>query len=111
MAKHRVKHSGVAEEFGDQTIIVPALTTGQMEKYSTLLVEHDAIDITSGFSAIAARVKLRARVIAEAVRRNYPEFTDEQAFEFVTGENSDRLLSVVLGMDRQSPRVRETGED
>ena len=120
MAKHKVKNSGVAFEYGDRTLIVPPLSVNQMKRFADKLVEHDSIQMFSegpdglkraDFSKVAERVGLLTGIVAEAVRRNYPDFTDDEAGEFVTAYNANTLLSVVVGTDRNSPQVREVGED
>lgn len=106
-----VKYKGVLIDDGDP-IIMPPLSVGQMEQLAGKLQEHDAINITEGgFIGGAKRLILRSEIIAEAVRRNYPDFSNEDAKDLVTGENSERLLNIALGTDRTSPKVRTVGEE
>lgn len=110
MKPTRVKHSGVAFEFGDEQLIVPPLTVGQVESLTPILVSHDQIKVED-YTQITERLKLRVKVIHEALKRNYSEITESEVTEFVTGENSEALLSAALGTDRKSPRIKTVGEN
>ncbi len=109
MKPRKVKHSGVAFEFGEEQLIVPPLTVGQVEALTPTLVEHDAID-PKDYGDAAKRLRLRAKVIFEALKRNYPDFTEVELSEFVTAGNSDTAFLAALGNDRTSPKIRDLGE-
>lgn len=109
MFAKKVKHSGVPIEFGDDTVIVPALTTSQVEGLVEKLMAHDAIKLES-FRNIYERLALRTEIVIVALRRNYPEITLEEVREALTTGNSDQAMGAALGTDRTTPRVRELGE-
>ena len=120
MAKQKVKNTGVAFEYGERTLIVPSLSVRQMKTLAGKLVEYDNFDIFAksvdgvvkvDMAKLSARLELLAGIVAEVVRRNYSDFTDEEAMDFVTVGNANQLLSAIIGSDRQSPQVREVGED
>lgn len=110
MQPKRVKHSGVAFEYGDEQLIVPPLTVGQVEQLTPTLVEHDGID-AKDFNGVTARLVLRVKVISAALRRNYPELSDTEISEFVTGNNADLAFAAALGSDRTSPKTKNVGEN
>lgn len=109
MKPRKVKHSGVAFEFGEEQLIVPPLTVGQVEALTPTLVEHDAVKI-EGYGGVTARLKLRIKVIHEALKRNYPDIAEAEVSEFTTTGNSDLLMGAALGTDRTSPKIRDLGE-
>lgn len=105
----RVRFRGIGFEFGDDVIIVPSLTVGQTEGLVELLVKHDAIKVED-FKTVDEKVQIRSKIIFEAVKRNYPEFTEVELNEFVTGANNDKLFYAAMGSDRTSKQIKEVGE-
>lgn len=109
-AKAIVVHSGVAVEFGDKKLIVPPLTSKQVKSFVPKLMEHDAI-VVQTYADIYKRMELRREFVKAALQRNYPDIDDDTMEDFVTTDNVNQLLRIVLGMDDSAPKVKTTGEN
>lgn len=85
----------------EKTYVVPALSLGQLRgNVLTLLREHDKI-VSEGdmFDIMLARGK----VITEALRRNYPEITENEVFEGLDLHNTSDMWAKVLGASGFAP--------
>lgn len=106
--KQEVEHKGVAFEVGREVIIVPSLTTGQIEDNVAKLIAHDNIAVEKISPVdVVQKMSIRRELILEALKRNYKEITMDEARDFITMQNAEAMFKAALGQDRISLRVRQ----
>jgi len=89
---------------GDEDFVVPPLSLGQLRNgVLARLQEHDKI-LSSGsmFDALV----IRGEVILQALRRNYPEFSEDKLMSYLDLFNIGPIWLAVLGSSGFTP-----GED
>lgn len=100
---------GKAVNLGGRDFILPPLSMGQlrngmaekMERHDRLVEE--SIKDEEEEKRAEARAKrreaqtLRVEIIAEALRRNYPDLTDDMAFDLVDLGNWPNAWNIILG--------------
>jgi hypothetical protein len=112
----RVKHSGVAFEYGDTKLIVPPLSVKQVRGLSDTLKEHDRMisDTDSGTltERMMATLDHKIRVVTAALSRNYPDITEDEVSEFVTMDNSNDVFYATIGVvGKDTVKVKELVPD
>jgi len=88
--------SGTKITVGGEEFVVPAISLGQLRNgLLAKLQAHDEL-IAAGktFDAIA----MRAEVILAALRRNYPDFSEEKLYDYLDMSNSTPLWLTILGV-------------
>lgn len=106
-----VKFRGAALEWDEMNtlLIVPPLTLEGMEQVAQSVTDHDAM-VTKDFNDLHKRNMMKVPVITMALKRNYPEITEEDVRSFLNGDNFDRAYLAALGLDRVSIKVKNLGE-
>lgn len=114
-AINKVPNRGVAFEKGDDIIVVPALTTGQIRdnaaKFRLIIksaegsLNADEVSDETVDQVLDAKLDL----ILQAVKRNYPQAELTDILEFVTLENVNQMISAILGVSSE-PKVKDVGE-
>jgi hypothetical protein len=86
---------GVEIELAGEKYVLPPLTAGQLRKgVLDKMRENDSL-IEQGKYYEAISVK--NSIIAEALRRNYPHFTDEDVEDMLDLRNYDKAWEIILG--------------
>jgi hypothetical protein len=93
---------GITLAMGGRDWVVPPLTLGQLRRLSP-----DLGRITSGSKVLDAEtIGAVVKIVVAALRRNYPDITDEAAEELLDLGNANAVLAAVLtgsGLRRGSP--------
>jgi len=100
-----VKYRGVAFEFGDEIKIVPPLNTRELEQFGEQL---DKVGKPNAYTMKTIATFLKNNIVPlvfSVLKRNYPEFTEEQSVDFVNSDNWGNLVAALLG-NSTSPRTR-----
>lgn len=100
-----VKYRGCAFEWGDRVLIVPPLSTRQMEELADKL---DMIGSERGTTMKATREfisKCMIPLTAAALSRNYPNLSLDDVKDFVTVDLTGPLVGALLG-NSEAPRVK-----
>lgn len=86
---------GIKVIIGGDEYVMPPLTLGQLRNGALSKInEHDKL-IADG--NVFEAVSKRAEVIGMALRRNYPELSDEKLLDLLDLRNSPSLWSIALG--------------
>jgi hypothetical protein len=118
-----VRHRGVAFEFGDFWLIVPAIT---FDKLGELV---DVVTVASSPPNMAVdktmtteqwekfrefqwqQQQARHKIVVTAIRRNYPQITDEDLADFIDESNLTSLFNAAMAYRSDlTPRVKDPGE-
>lgn len=116
----QLKYRGVPVFIAGRELIVPSLSVRQFSENMNLLMDPGISpqDLTAAFAASdhAAIAELRGKieermnklvpVIGLAIRRNYPEITDEELFDMLDLDSFAEVLKVVQaasGMKQVKP--------
>lgn len=92
-----VKYRGIAFENGEDILIVPPLSTRQLEDFAEQL-DRAGTPGTYTMKTLAPFLKENMiPLVQAALNRNYPDMTAEQVSEFVNTENWGALLAALLG--------------
>lgn len=86
---------GVKVRLGEEEFIIPPLTLGQLRNgIMDKMKRHDeCVAKGEGVDAFL----LRCEIVGEAVRRNYPEMTDEKLNEILDMRNSTPAWFAAIG--------------
>lgn len=84
--------------------IVPPLSLGQLRNGTmTKLKEHDVLVAQDKHFEAAV---MRGEIIAEAIKRNYPDFDAQLLYDYLDLKNTSEIWLIVLGASGFTP-----GED
>lgn len=103
------KFPGVPLKVGDETLIVPALSLGQLRNgMLAKLQEHDKL-IAEGraFDSLA----VRGEIILAAIRRNYPDYDEQELFDHLDMSNTAPIWLAVLGASGFNVGERTAGTE
>jgi hypothetical protein len=97
----KVVYRGCPFEYGDDVLIVPPLPLGQSKDIQKKMATLSSGNIeTETREESIARMDSRVAIIVEAttkaLKRNYPDVTDEVIQDFITQENMNDLFSAAL---------------
>lgn len=111
-AMTHVPHRGVAFENGDDFIIVPPLTTGQIrdnsDKFQMVMESTDPKpEMETTKERMNELLDIKLDLILLSVKRNYPEATLEDIRDFATLENLNSLISAAFGFG-SGAKVKES---
>jgi hypothetical protein len=103
----KLKYRGVSITNGSETLIIPPLSLGQVEELADTVF---AKKIIAGEQKDAHEImKERIPVALEAVRRNYPDYTEEQFRDFVTLKIFPEIWRAACGTS-EGVETQEVGE-
>jgi hypothetical protein len=95
-----VKFRGVPFEYGDDVLIVPPLPLGQSKELQKKIAELSNNLQTETKEETIAKMESRVAVIVEAttkaLKRNYPDITDDIVQDFITQENLNDLFTASI---------------
>ena len=83
---------GVTVSMGGQDWMIPPLTLGQLRRLMPKVRQLSEIGASMGEEQIGVLVEL----VGEAMRRNYPDTTDEQVENLLDLGNANGVLTAVL---------------
>lgn len=90
-----VKVPGIRVRLGTDEYEIPPLTLGQLRNgASEKIREHDAL---AADGKVFEAAVVRGEIIGIALRRNYPEMTDERLLDILDLRNASEAWLVVLG--------------
>jgi len=95
-----VKFRGIAIECGDKVLIVPPLSTKQLEDFSEQL---DLLTAPKDFSFKTWGKFVHDNMVPvalAALQRNYPEITEEEVLDFIDTDNYAAILNAFLGQSK-----------
>ena len=123
--KRPVRFRGIGFEYGDDVLIVPPITCDQAV---TLADEIDLATSTAGlkrveeimaldaegFRAHSSDIRCRRasmkKVVAVALRRNYPGITDEEISDFISQENIQSSFHAAMALSGDTKKIKNPGE-
>jgi len=100
----RVKYAGVPVN----DLIVPALSIGQAEEYDALVA--NVVPFAEPPESRTSYAKRLLPLVAAAVRRNYPEMTDEQVASDLDFDSFNVALKAALAINDASTSAKTRGE-
>lgn len=86
------RFAGVPFFLGGRDLLIPALSLGQVETHYDTLAQMG--NLAPGQTAIDV-FRMSVPVIGAAVRRNYPEITDAELFDWIDLANFKELAGIV----------------
>jgi hypothetical protein len=101
---------GVEIEMGGETYILPPLTIGQLRGgiRDKMRANDELIEKGQWWEAL----DIKNSIIAEALRRNYPDITDEDVGGMLDLRNYDKAWEIILGgSGLRSQRAREEADN
>lgn len=87
---------GVEITFGLKKLIIPSLTLGQLKRLRDDLAKLAAVNSDQQIND--ATVDAMTRIVTVALRRNYPEMTEETVLEMLDLSNLAQTVQAVLGV-------------
>jgi hypothetical protein len=103
----KVKFAGVPVELGDNTVILPALSLGQIRALTSTLQEFATVEAADNLEQQERKLQLAATLIAAALSRNYGDaYTADVLSDYVDLNNLAGLLTAIMGQSGFA-KVRE----
>ncbi len=87
---------GVEIELAGDMYVLPPLTLGQLQDGGVLAMMRQNDELVAAGKFWEA-LNMKNKVIAEALRRNYPELSDEDVSGMLDMKNYDKAWEIVLG--------------
>jgi hypothetical protein len=99
MFTENVKFRGAPFEYGDDVLIVPPLPLGLCREYqrkSLDLVPKENETVEESLAKADSRIAVMKEAITKALRRNYPEISNDTVEDFVTQENVNPAFTAAM---------------
>ena len=95
------KFPGVEVEIGDTTFVVPPLTLGQLKRMAPIL---EKLGKNDNAAPPLEQLDDITHLIGEALRRNYPELTDEELLEMLEIKTVSDITEKVMNVSGLLPK-------
>jgi hypothetical protein len=93
--------NGIRVKINEEEYVIPPISLGQLRHgVLELLQTHDQL-VADGKTFEAMSV--RAQVILEAIRRNYPDFAEEVLLNYLDMANTSNIWLSILGVSGFAP--------
>jgi hypothetical protein len=88
-------YAGTKVKIGDEEYTIPPISLGQLRNgLLTKLQEHDKL---SADGKLFETLQLRGEIILAAIRRNYPDFSEDKLFAHLDLANTSGIWLSILG--------------
>lgn len=93
--------AGMKIKIGDKELVIPAISLGQLRNGTmALLKQHDEL-IAAGDTFPAWEI--RGQVLLSALRRNHPDFPEDEFLDYLDLQNAGPIWLYVLGVSGFAP--------